>query len=236
MKGILIEIDMGKLSSSCFNPIIKARLELSAKQMKAYNLETIQERLDRAASIRETLLQLKEEKLRSISQERENKVRRKESYEENEKQENVAKFVAEQEEAEKRRNLRRQEMIMRLQEKHERILKTAAEVNKRKEEQASQLKTRIIGKLEDYETQRERGKKERVKRLETYHSKLAEAVQAAKTKKQKKVIEIATAAERKQLQAQENRLKHIQGIKALAEEIADKVKKIQEFVYDSECL
>ena len=173
MKGVLIEINFGKMDSSSLEPAIKFRLESSLKQSKEYKLESLIERLERAASIRETMLQLRGERLRSLSQVREIKVKRKVSYEEVEKQELFAKLVADHEEAEKRRLLRQNEIVRKLQEKNEKTLKTAAEVNQRKKEEINSLKDRIMGKLEDYEVQRIKSQEERVKRLESYHTKLA---------------------------------------------------------------
>ena len=236
MKGVLIEINFGKMDSSSLEPAIKFRLESSLKQSKEYKLESLIERLERAASIRETMLQLRGERLRSLSQVREIKVKRKVSYEEVEKQELFAKLVADHEEAEKRRLLRQNEIVRKLQEKNEKTLKTAAEVNQRKKEEINSLKDRIMGKLEDYEVQRIKSQEERVKRLESYHTKLAKAVELAKIKIKKRITDIASCSERKQLHARENRMKHISEIKILAEETADKVKKIQEFIFNSECM
>lgn len=234
MKGDLLEIDVSDFSCPSFKPSVKSKLESSKKQ-KEYDLEGINKKLEHAATIRANLLQLKEEKLRILSQERESRIRRKESSEELEKEERAAKLTAEHEEAERRRAQRQKELIGRLQERNGKVLKVATEVGRRKREQVGWLKTRIMGKLQEYELHREKGKEERVKRLENYHSKLAKAVQDRKTKEEKKIEELATITERKQLQARENRNKHIQRVKTLAEEVADKVKKIQEFVYESEC-
>lgn len=234
MKAVLIEIGVCEFSNPSSKPFTKPNL--SSTKPKKYNLETINKRLERAAIMREAMLQIREEKLQSLAKERIDKIRRKESCNEVVKQEMVAKLVLEHEEAEKRRTQRQKEMVEKLQERHKKVSEVATTVTQRKGEETFTLKMKILEKLEDYEQQREKNKEQRVKKLESYHFKLAKAVQTKKAKEEKKVIETANIIEKKQLQAKENREKHIQRIRMLAEEVVDKVKKIQEFVYESECI
>lgn len=233
MKGVLIEIDVCEFSNPSSKPL---KPNLSSTKSKKYNLETINKRLERAAIMRETRLQLREEKLQSLAKERMDKIRRKESCDEVVKQEMVTKLAIEHEEAEKRRAQRQKEIVEKLQERHKKVSEIATTVTQRKGEELFTLKRKILEKLEDYEQQREKNKEQRVKKLESYHSKLAKAIQTKKANEEKKVIEIASITEKKQLQAKENRDKHIQRVKMLAEEVANNVKKIQEFVYESECI
>lgn len=231
-----MEVDIKKLNNIPFNPDIKSKLEMSSAQFKEYKLEELLNRLEKAANKRGDILQFRENKLRLISHERENKLQRKECHEELNKQKKEARLEASLSSAERRRLVQKRELIKKLQERHERVLKTAVEVNQRKKQHLISLKTQITEKLEECGTQRERSRQERVKKLEHYHLRLAQAVQAAKIKEQEKLTEIATISEKKQLHAKEKRVKHIQEIKSLAEEVADKVKKIQLFVYESECI
>lgn len=236
MKGVVIEIDFGEPSSSPLEPPIKSRLELSSKQSKEYSLEGINKKLKHAACKREAMLQLKEEKLQLLAQEREDKMRRKESYEECGKQEMLVRLAADHEKVAKRRVQRQKEMVRKLRARNEKVTKVATEASQRKKQQTDSLKAKIMEKLEDYEEQREKSREERVKKLENYHSKLAKAVQARRAKDEQIANNLVAVIEKKQLQAKENRGKHIQKVKMLAEEVADKVKKIQEFVYESECI
>ena len=60
-------------------------------------------------------------------------------------------------------------------------------------------------------------------------------VQETKAKEEQKLLDLAKNIEKRLQNAYENRMKRMQEVKALAEEVADKVKNIQVFVYDSEC-
>jgi len=235
-KGVIIEVDVCEFRTSPSKAPIKSKLELSSKKSKKPNLETITQRLERAAKIRAGFLHVREEKLQSLSKRREDIIRKKESNEECEKQEKVARLVADHEEVEKRRAQRQKEIIEKLQERHKKISDAVIIISQRKGQEIDSLKARIMEKLEGYEHQREKNKEERVKRLGSYHSKLAKAVQAKKALEEKKINEIATAIEKKQLHAKENREKRIQRVKMLAEEVAEKMKKLQEFVYESQCI
>ena len=144
MKGVVFVVDVGKNEAILEEPAIKAKLESESKQTKEYKLEDIVEKLQHAASIREALIQMKEERLKSVSQEREEKVKRKQSSEREEKQEQKSKLNAEQELAGQRRVLRIRELVNKLQGRHERIMKTAAEVSERRTSQLQSLRNKIV--------------------------------------------------------------------------------------------
>jgi len=235
MKGVLLIIDITKPEGSLIEPSIKAKLEQSSKQPKELKLEDIISKLERAAINRESMKQIKEEKLRSLSFEREEKVRRKQSFEEVTKKEQKDKLMAEYAEAQKRRETRFKELVCKLQEYHERINKTTAEVNSKRENYLATLRSKIAEKLGEYESQREKSKLERVQKLANYHTKVLKTVQEARAKEEKKKSAIITTMTKKQQEALERRLKHMQEVKALAEEVAEKVFGIQSFVFNSEC-
>ncbi len=235
-KGIALEVDIGKVSAPLeLAPPIKQKLEQDAKLPREYRLETFVEKLQRAATIREALKQLKEEKLRCASQEREEKVKRKRSDDHEEKKEQVARLVSGLQQAEQRRIMRIKELVGKLQDYHEKVTKAGSEANEKKESRLQDLRMKLSEKLAEYRLHREKCQQERVKRLEEYHTRLNKAVLEAKNKEEEKKQTIARAIELKLQVAHENKMKRIQEIKALAVEVADKVKKIQVFVYEGDC-
>ena len=225
MKGVLIEIGFEKPKES-HKPAIKARLEDTAKQFKELKLKDVVEKLEHAESNRNILKELKKKRLHSFSLERQEKVKRKYSNQENEKEEQKEKLASTMKGAEMRRAELINKMINKLKRRNERIILTNQEMNQRKDFEKIKLRLKIDEKMEETGTHREKMREDKVKKLDSYNSRVINIAKVIKEKKENKIKEMATSLQKKILKATEKRQKHLQDIKVLAKETAGKPKKV----------
>lgn len=216
MKGILVEIPIEKSSKSAVPPV-KARLEQASKKPKEYTIENLKGKLEHAESLRKTMKEFKIKRLHSLTVKKEEKIMRRYSYERNDLKEQKEKLICELKEAEQRRNQRLNKLKEKLQANNEKVSQKSAETNKKKSEKTLMMKLKMTKKLEGKEAQRAKLIDEKVQKLDKYNSKVSNIAKENKMRNQMKTKEIANDLEKKQDQAKENRTKHIEGVKSVAE-------------------
>lgn len=212
-------------------PTIKTKLE--HQKACAISAQEISAKLQRAAEFRESLYNTLAEKLRTNSQEIKEKATRKRSEDESEQQKARLKFEQTQMEAEFRRNSRVQDLVHKLADYHTKLKSAYAEVNGKLEGGRWELKARIDQKQTEVALVRRANQERKVKRLGEHNLRVCQTMETVRMKENKRKESKEKTLVEKQTKAAERRKEYQERQKALAKEVEEKVRVLQNMLWEN---